>query len=99
MKKTIWVLLFFVFTEQIAAQGFLYQKSYPNESRNYEKYVKNISVMADSAGAYDYKQIIKLGSNCDKFIPKDSIPLAMPDRKSTRLNSSHSTLSRMPSSA
>ena len=30
---------------------------------------------------------------------KAILPYKMPDRKSTRLNSSHSTLSRMPSSA
>ena len=30
---------------------------------------------------------------------KDSVALNLPDRKSTRLNSSHTRLSRMPSSA
>ena len=35
----------------------------------------------------------------EKFVQGENVRLEMKDRKSTRLNSSHSTLSRMPSSA
>ena len=47
-------------------------------------------VSADRHTAYD---IVLLD------LPPDDSPKALPDRKSTRLNSSHSLLSRMPSSA
>ena len=57
-------------------------------------------VRADAAGARDvaYGQLPR---NCfDVFAPKGAAPsTGWPDRKSTRLNSSHPRLSRMPSSA
>ena len=42
---------------------------------------------------YPYDEIPKIAFN-DRIVPHN-----MPDRKSTRLNSSHPTTSRMPSSA
>ena len=39
------------------------------------------------------------GDRRDKFVQKAHRTLSFQDRKSTRLNSSHGTLSRMPSSA
>ena len=79
MKNVAVVFIFSILSYYSQAQGFLYQKSYPNESKNYEKYVKNISVMPDSTGDLDFEQIGKLERYSQKFIPKDSIPLAMPE--------------------
>ena len=48
------------------------------------------------------KTLVNLGVDADSFIPaatKSGSVNVTTDRKSTRLNSSHSTLSRMPSSA
>ena len=47
--------------------------------------------------AYTNQGVISCDRDYRKM--KDGIPADTPDRKSTRLNSSHSTLSRMPSSA
>ena len=48
---------------------------------------------------YSYEQIPQLASNPDIDIVYVATPNALQDRKSTRLNSSHSQQSRMPSSA
>ena len=81
MKYVAVVFIFSILSYYSQAQGFLYQKSPPNESKNYEKYVKNISVIADSSGVLDFEQVIKSGRNSQKFIPKDSIQFAMPQVK------------------
>ena len=41
----------------------------------------------------------KMRKNYIRILPQDRVVLEMRDRKSTRLNSSHRSLSRMPSSA
>ena len=59
--------------------------------------------VADNSGAKRIQCIRVLGSNRRYAHVGDVIVAAvkdaMPDRKSTRLNSSHSSVSRMPSSA
>ena len=78
LRYSVFYAVLILCTNQIHAQGFLYQKSFPNEPRNYEKYVKNTSVFADSMGVFDFEQIVELGKKAEKFVPKDSIQLAMP---------------------
>ena len=63
-----------------------------NLLKAYEVSIKNLDWMTDETKA---KALDKLA----KFTPKIAYPNKWRDRKSTRLNSSHSQQSRMPSSA
>ena len=89
-----------------AAAKYLEQNGYTIRDRNWRKNHLELDIVADK----DKELIIvevKNRSNTDYIEPQDAvnwqkirrIVVAAEDRKSTRLNSSHTTVSRMPSSA
>ena len=74
-------------------------KPEPQTPEQVEQGLKDATKQAKEDGVFDWKREKNISSPWDVDVWENNIGQPVKDRKSTRLNSSHLKLSRMPSSA
>ena len=87
-----------MYLEQRAEEDTLFAKKYRNPAKNIDECVTHILNYVQKSGCSGFTDGEILGQAIH-YYEENEIEVGKPDRKSTRLNSSHDRQSRMPSSA